>query len=309
MNIKRLITDYLWFYTVIRHRSRMGILKGPAYSKYLNKCKDSYLKSNHHVQELPENIMSAIKNFHSNGVGSFITDKSNELASSIYEKIKYKEKNEKIWSDSDSGRFVGGDIYQSFPEIESLFKEVLGPYLEGIYQSYFQIYYGLIYKSLRKKSSPTGSEIWHGDGGPGVCINLMVALSDVNSKNGAMEILPWPYTVNIFKNEKKYIENIRKKDVNNKFDQKDQERTLRAKFFESQIIKNYSDKIIQPQGKSGTIISMMNNAIHKGGFPNENKSRYVCIFHIYPSKRKTPYENYKKIGILKKGPYPNINEL
>ena len=54
---------------------------------------------------------------------------------------------------------------------------------------------------------------------------------------------------------------------------------------------------------------MMNNTIHRGGFPNENQSRYVCLFHVYPSTEPTPYKKYQKNGISKTGPYPKVYEL
>jgi hypothetical protein len=302
--IKINISDYLWIKSVVKHKSRMGFLKAPAYSNYLNKCKNSYSKSNHTSLNLPENILLAVNNFLSDGVGSFITDRSNELASSIYEKLKYEEKNKNIWSDRDSGRYMADDIYQRFPEIELLFKHVLSPFLESIYQSHYQIFYGKLYKSLRKKNLPVGSEIWHSDGGPGTCINLMVSLSEVNSRNGAMEILPWPYTVEIFKNERKYLQQKCSED-NSDCNNKDYIRTLKANYFEEQIKLKFSKHISQPQGESGTVIAMMNNTIHKGGFPDAGESRYVCIFHIYPFSHKTPYAQYRENGISKKAPYPS----
>ncbi|MEM9543999.1 MAG: hypothetical protein AAGA60_31510, partial [Cyanobacteria bacterium P01_E01_bin.42] len=52
------------------------------------------------------------------------------------------------------------------------------------------------------------------------------------------------------------------------------------------------------------IVPFRNNTIHRGGYPKqEERIRYVCVFHCYPSSRQTPYERYRKLGIAKTGSY------
>jgi hypothetical protein len=52
------------------------------------------------------------------------------------------------------------------------------------------------------------------------------------------------------------------------------------------------------------VLAFRNNSLHRGGFPEPGHTRYVCVFHCYPSDRPTRYERYREHGILKPGSYP-----
>ena len=242
-----------------------------------------------------DSIKILVDKFNKDGLCSFNTDESYKLCSSIFKKIISQEQDNIIWSNKDYGNYIASDIFHAFPEIKNLLHYEILPFVEGVYKSHFKIYYGLIYKSLRKENIATGSQIWHSDGGPGTCINLMVSLSDLNENNGAMEILPWPYSLELFKNEREYI---------NKSTSIEDARSLKAKYYAKRIMEGYKGFVERPCGESGTIIAMKNNTIHRGGFPDQDYSRYVCLFHLYPSVEPTPFDIYKRKGIAKTGSYP-----
>ena len=47
------------------------------------------------------------------------------------------------------------------------------------------------------------------------------------------------------------------------------------------------------------------NVLHRGGFvPVPGRSRYVCVFHVYPSETSTAFEAYRERGIGKRAAYP-----
>lgn len=306
--IKKL-SNYLWLNSLKKHRSRMSIFEAPIYTVYSKECQKIFSKNNLKKDDTLQKKYTFKKDFEIDGVCSIQTAKTSSLAKSILNKIIKEEKETVIWSNNDSGRYIKGDIYCSFPEIEKLFREELSIFLEEIYNSYFKIFYGIIYKSSTKNRMliPQGSQLWHSDSGPGTCINLMISLSELTKNNGAMEILPWKYSFEIFKEERAYMrkfEHIMKNPENDNYKNKLHYQKIRSEFYGRKISEEYSGCIVQPQGRNGTVIAMANNIIHKGGFPNINQSRYVCLFHIYPSNKPTPYKTYRASGIQKNGPYP-----
>jgi len=55
---------------------------------------------------------------------------------------------------------------------------------------------------------------------------------------------------------------------------------------------------------AGLLVPFRNNILHKGGYPEAGRVRYVCVFHLYPSVTATPFERYRKVGIAKVASYP-----
>lgn len=71
-----------------------------------------------------------------------------------------------------------------------------------------------------------------------------------------------------------------------------------------EIQRRYSDKIAQSTGPAGTVISFMNNTVHRGRFPEPGHIRYDCIFHFYPSDRAPDFARYRDRGLLKNASSP-----
>ena len=160
-----------------------------------------------------------------------------------------------------------------------------------------------MYKSFNLGEKPKGSQLWHVDGGPGTCINLMFCLSEVNKSNGSMKCLSWKESKNILKEnyDEYYKLDIKLK---NKLISKIENRAIKNEILNKKI-KNINPKhISQPTSKPGLLYAFRNNCIHAGGYPERGYERYVCVFHIYPNTNKPDLLKYLKNGVQKKEPFP-----
>lgn len=249
--------------------------------------------------------------FQRDGFVAFRSEDASEIARSVFQEIESEEKaGKKIWADTD-GRYLG-DIGVRFPRLVDLFDASLGDFIRAAFRSEFKIYYGIIYKSERKrmKDEPLGSQLWHADGGPGTCINVMVFLSEVAAADGAMECLPWEYSLKVFARElaiSSQFGGIANKsgDSGNSEPNREEYRESLCNFYKDEISRNYGAEVVQPTGGAGTVLAFRNNILHKGGYPAAvGRTRYVCVFHVYPSVAPTNASKYKKIGLAKRGPYP-----
>jgi len=163
--VKRKRADKKWFESFKTHRSRLEPKEACAYSKYLQECREAF----HEPLNLSQPVEQAVNEFNEKGFTSWWDEENGQLAQAVFEKIRREEQAGKsIWG--ESGRYAK-EIYQSFPEIEQLFRQSLGQFLRGVYRAHFKIFYGILYKSQRRATSPGGSQLWHSDGGPGTCIN------------------------------------------------------------------------------------------------------------------------------------------
>lgn len=290
--IRNMVADALWLGAARKHRSRMGWRDAPRYTRYLDKARKQY-------SARPDAVAAKRgEHFREHGWSSFTDNQTSELARSILAKIKAEEGNGlAVWS--ADGRYQLGDLYQKFPEVEAFFRGPTGDFLRATYGANFKIFYGVCYRSEHAPSGPSGSQLWHADGGPGTCINLMWCLSPVSKENGAMECLNWQDTIQIFEGERGTTRGM----LTGVADRMDR-RSLLTEYYRNAIEQRFQSSINQPTGHEGLIFAFSNNTIHKGGYPQPGHERYVCVFHIYPSVVPTPYEAYGSKGIAKKGSNP-----
>jgi hypothetical protein len=296
-SIKSLVSNYFWVSTIKKHYSRMGRNLAPKYTDYLKTVQASYYDDS--VCKFA--AQSSVSNFLNKGFCSYWDVDNRVLADSILTKIKDEEHKFGEGAVWDAGlRYTGGDIFQKFPQIEVLFKGQVGLIIQRIYGANYKIFYGVMYKSVRKPGDvPAGSQLWHSDGGPGTCLNVMFCLNATDSQNGAMEFVPWNVSVNLFSSERKDTRKLLK---NNRL--KDHNRSILCDYYTSRINSEFSHERTQLLGDPGLVLLFRNNVVHRGGYPAHNQVRYVCVFHVYPSASVTPWTKYRHRGIQKLSPYP-----
>lgn len=291
--VREVVASYLRMKSIRRHRTRLGRDLAPKYSKYL----DAARRKRTALNSAPPEMTAEAEQLRTKGYAAFNSASSQALAKSMWNKIREQE-NEGLAVWDANGRYALGDIYLNFPEVEQLFRSELGSFLRAAYGADFKIFYGVCYKSKYDPAGASGSQLWHADGGPGTCINLMWCLSPVSRENGAMECLSWTETLQLFKSEQSLIQG------GGKFSSGKSGRDIRCEHYENEIRRHFRDRIVQPNGESGLLFAFSNNLVHKGGYPQPGHERYVCVFHIYPSAVPTPFELYQSAGISKTGSYP-----
>jgi hypothetical protein len=290
--LKRVVGSRLEILAVRKHRSRLGRRVAPRYTEYLETCRTQFRGD----QATSPEILARAREFEDKGFTSFWTAENQRLADAMLEKIRRKEASgADIW-DTD-GRYRD-EIYTSFPEIERLFQGTLGAFLTEVYRAHFKIFFGVLYKSERLVAAPTGSQLWHTDGGPGTCINVMFYLKDVSKEDGAMECLPWDASLAIYRKE------LRSGEVQRRIRSGENERDVKCGLYLDEISRSYRARVEQPHGKAGLLLPFRNNILHKGGYPEAGRVRYVCVFHVYPSATAPPFARYRSAGIAKTGSYP-----
>jgi hypothetical protein len=274
----------------------MGYRDAPRYTNYWRqaqkKCRGIALKTSVGKQNA--------EHFQNYGWAAFTTDETELAAREILAVLKSEEiSGMETWM--PNGRYMLGDVWQKFPQVEQLFRGVVGDFLIGAFGSNYKIFYGMAYRSIRQRDTPTGSQLWHADGGPGTCINLMFCLTPSKRNNGTMELISWPNSLEIFRRERAII---RERIARSGNTLGERSRTIRAEFYAEQIDNLYGGCIQQPLSGPGMIYAFSNNLIHKGGFPDVGEERYVLLFHVYPSVRPTPFDLYSERGVPKTAPLP-----
>jgi hypothetical protein len=295
-DIRNSVSDWLWLRALRQHQSRMGYRDAPRYTRYLQEARRSYTPP---AASDPLAAQEAAK-FLRDGWAAFATPETEKVARSIYDVMKAEEAaGLDVWQ--DNGRYNLGEAWTKFPALEELFRGVTGDFLRNVYGAHFKVFYGVAYKSWRQRDYPIGSELWHADGGPGTCINLMFGLSPFTQKNGAMECLRWDDSYEVFRRERAPV---RQRLAQATGLDREARRTIVTEFYRETIAKEFADLIEQPTGGPGIVYAFRNNILHKGGFPEPGEERYVFVFHIYPSREPTPFERYREAGIAKTGSYP-----
>lgn len=298
--IRTLLGEQLRGYTFTHHKSALFYPHARQYTNYLKTCQRlTPLRAN-----LETPIKEAVAQFKDQGVAAFTTTETASLAQGVLAQIKAEENQGlEVWSEDD--RYLLGDPFQRFPQFQLLFAGVVGKFLNGILGTHYSIYYSIIYKSVRKAQQPEGSQLWHHDGGPGTCINLMFCLNETSAENGAMKSLPWDYSMEIVRKYSQINARVKIALANNPSLTRLQIREVKTDYFQEQIEASYADKVFQPVGGPGIVYAFRNNCLHAGGYPDPGKERYVCVLHIYPSKFPTDLAWYKKNGTKKRGSYPS----
>ena len=265
-----------------------------------------YKKFSQLLNYFSKNKTTSKKNYNfftKNGFFKYTNKNTINLADKILKKIKKFEKNDTNFWNND-GRPNLKDLRFVFPEIDQLFLGDQGKIVKSIFKSEFKIYYGVLNKNIGRKSSRTGSQLWHNDGGPGSCINMMLYLKDVNEDNGPLQIIDWVTSKKIFWYERLNLNKLRRSI------DKDQFRKLRSNHINNIILsENHKNSINTMLGEKGTVIFFLNNTYHRGGYPIDGKDRMVMIFHLYPSIKPLSeiIKNHKSID--KTGAYPKYTDF
>ena len=245
-------------------------------------------------------------NFFKNGYIHFTSDESVKLAKIMLKKIKSYEvsQGKMLWK--TNGRPNLEKLEEHFPELFELFLSEVGDVIKEIYSSDFKIFYAVINKNTGSNKPRQGSQLWHSDGGPGTCLNIMFYLDDVGLDQGPLEIVNWKKTKKLYWFERRFLKKY------NSTLSKEKYRLKRSQEFATELEKSdckFSEKCV---GKQGNFIIFSNNTFHRGGYPNVNKERLAAIFHVYPSKK--PFETIIKVHKELNKPssfpeFPDFNEL
>jgi len=293
---KRAVGRRLELQAVRKHRSRLGRHLAPRYSEHLEACRAAFAAA----PAIAPEIAGKAREFDAKGFTSLWTPENQKLASAMLDRIRGEEaRGVQIWD--DVGRYRD-EIFTTFPEIEQLFRGALGAFLTAVYRAHFKLFFGVLYKSERIADAPIGSQLWHTDGGPGTCINVMIYLKDVRPEDGAMECLPWDASLAIY--EKELCSGEVERRLRSAAARGESERDVKCGLYLDEILRSYRTRVEQPHGKAGLIVPFRNNILHKGGYPQAGRDRYVCVFHVYPSATATPFERYRNMGIAKVASYP-----
>jgi hypothetical protein len=297
--LSRTLYTYRELLRIRRYKSKMTT---PVYHDYWSRCRR---EAGDLGVRWPE-AGGYGEQFRAQGFTVFWTPELQAAARSVYQAIREEEERGlPIWN--DVRRYLG--FYTRFPELHAIFEGQLGDFIKAANGSHFKIYYGVLYKSVHDDGGPIGSQLWHCDGGPGTCMNLMFYLKDVEVLDGAMECLPWKQTYRILSKELRSGETERR--IQSRIQageplSREEQRTIRCTWFAEQIAEGgYMRHVAQPAGPAGSVLAFRNNLLHRGGFPREpGRTRYVCVFHIYPSHKPAPLARYAAEGLEKRGPYP-----
>ena len=247
--------------------------------------------------------------FKKDGFSTF-TNKNIEIESkSILEKL---HSNKNIWDSKNRYKESASNSFQR--EFISIFKNGVDEFIQATFNSDYFIFYHTLYKSNRKSKEklPQGSELWHADGGPGNCMNLMICHTHINKSNGSMKIIPWKESKKLLSKLSYGYKRLIRSDLSKIKDFNNTRmgyRELKCNLL-SEYIRQNSSKYFQPESKKeGTIFAFRNNCVHAGGFTEVGAERIVSIFHIYPSKKQTSIEEKFNNFHIKTNPFPSPKEL
>jgi hypothetical protein len=191
-----------------------------------------------------------------------------------------------------------GDIWIDFPELELLFRDRLGSFLTGYFRAPFKLLYGKLYRSTHANTERRGSQLWHTDGGPGICINVMFYLHAVTPQHDALEVLPWPLSLPILQARRAAIRS-------GAFAQAGRSgRQQIDAYYGQRIADGHAAHLVQPTGPEGLVVPFLNNTLHRGGYPEPGVERTAMVFHCYPSHLPLDLERYRTRGLRKDMPFP-----
>lgn len=302
--LKNKLIDHTFKWSIERHRTSMSLMEARKYTRYWRRCQ----KELPIVRSGDPCVRKASQDFKTDGVSSFWNQRNGEIAGAIMCKLRESETSGlELWRDDGVPNLknYSRSIFRDFVEIEELFKYELGDVLRNIFGCEFNIFKGVMHVSRQTQSTPAASQLWHNDGGPGVCINTLFYLNDATADNGAIEVLPWRYSKKLLTERRSVVRKHLKSIGKTSHDiDRIQLRDISVDYFLQQISQRYEEKKVRPIGPQGTTVMFMNNAIHRGGFPEVGQERFVCIFHCYPAGRPANFEQYRRAGISVNKPYP-----
>ena len=298
--IRSLMSDWRWERAIERTRSRLPYEQGDRFMDYLMACRRAYEST-----EPDEPQMEALaREYWANGFCRFMPTRGGELAASMRARVARlaEAAGPDAWRDD---RFYAGDTYRDFPEIQELLKGDLGKLYRAIYRAQFKIFYGMVFRSIRRADVPLYSQLWHADGGPGTCVISIFALSDIGPHNGGTELLPWPQSVELMRAERRNAGALAAEAAAlgpdaDRFALRD----IKCRFYERTINERFAAHVVQMSGPPGTLFCFSNNVIHRGGYPMPGNEREVALLHAYPAIGPVPFEAYETRGIEKTAGYP-----
>ncbi|MBI1245697.1 MAG: hypothetical protein GC202_11880 [Alphaproteobacteria bacterium] len=298
--IRKRLSDWRWERMIQRTRSRLPYVEGQRYVDYLERAR----RMGGIPQPPQDRIAAAAAAYGSDGYSIFHPSGAPDLAARMRDRVSKlaEAAGETAWQDD---RFTAGDVYRDFPEIRELLAGEIGAFYRAAFGAHFKIFYGMIFRSIRRQENAVNSQIWHADGGPGTCIISAIALTDIGAHNGGTEVLPWPRSVELMREERRNsaVLSERKRALGEKAT-KLQLRSVICDFYGESIERAYKESIVQASGPPGTIFSFSNNLIHRGGHPMPGQERMVALLHVYPSCEPTPFERYARDGIPKTAGMP-----
>ena len=297
----------------IRHFLKLYLFNSPMNENHSFMYKFYFLKAKVLFKFREYNIKSLYINesnsYNKLGYTTFSNKEIKKNCSLILEKLEQKQN---IWDDNNS--FKGSPTEEFRGNFFNIFANGVDEFIKDTFKSDYFIFYHILYKSNRfsKDKKPENSQLWHADGGPGICMNLMVCHTPINKNNGAMKIIPWKNSRDLLtKLYFRYKQLIRMEKNNNQFLKLNRNslREIKCKILEN-VIESNSLNYFQPNySKPGTICAFQNNCVHAGGYTDLGMERIVSVFHIYPSTIKTSLEEKFCSSHLKYTGYPEIGNL
>jgi hypothetical protein len=288
----RRLNDKIWLHGIKRYHGRIGHRAGRRHDRYWQHARHTM------PQSAPDEgaMYERAKAFRQQGFVSWSSKSQEESAKSVYAEIAERSQaGEAVWQ-PDSWAYQGGNAYLDFVGIQELLKGPVSRFLMENFECPFKFVRMVLYRSVRETEAD-GSKLWHADGGAGTCVNFLIYITPGTKQNGAMEILPWRETVEITAVERhemrKRLRSAPRRLIENRLEL----RRLKTKFYDEYIDQNYRNKVEQPTGPAGMILSFRNNCLHKGGYPDPGEERIVLAFSAYPSHRPVPWERYDREGI------------
>ena len=269
-----------------------------------------YCKSVYDGPPVAEDIRPFVDSYLNDGFFAYHDEDTERLCASVLDKLEkigyaygdaMKSEGPTIPDDPHGyGVRYKDDSYKAYPEFEQIYQGRTGDIIRGIFGCHFKIFFGFIFKTAHiENDHPTGSQLWHSDGGPGTVLNMFFHITPVGPNNGGTEVIPWEDSARIYINS--FTEVNRRVCEMPPGNERMDYRRIKMEVYTETIEREYRDKIVQlKHDKPGLIGAFRNNIMHKGGFTQPGETRIVKMIHIYPSDRPTPYEHYRLHGTPKK---------
>lgn len=297
----------------IRHFLKLYLFKSPMnenlsfiYKFHFLRAKVLFKFKKYNVKSL---YFNKAKSYNKLGYITFSNEEIKKNCSSILNKLNQSSN---IWDDSNA--FQGSPTEKFRSNFFNIFANGVDEFIKDTFKSDYFIFYHILFKSNRllREKKPVDSQLWHADGGPGTCMNLMICHTPINHTNGAMKIIPWNKSIYLLTELFfKYKQVTRREKNNNQFLnlKRNSLREIKCKILEDLIERN-SLNYFQPNYSSpGAIYAFKNNCVHAGGYTDFGMERIVSLFHIYPSTKQTSLEEKFSDSHLKYSGFPEIGNL
>jgi len=280
-----------------KYRTIMSPSLAAPHHKFAKLCQKKFSST----PQVNETIDKNVKQFKEMGFTEVWSPEQENIANNIFNKVHTWERENKYWKNGTIE--ITSDVYNELPELEQLISVCFKEFLTKVFNSEYKVFFARILKTSHDPSGPSGSQLWHQDGGPGSALNALFYLRSINSDEGAIELISWDDSLKLFKivSTDKKLRKLQKNSA-----PRTEQRQRKVEIYEELIEKGTDYQIYQPTGSSaGLLVPFQNNLIHKGGYPKKSqKDRYALIFYFYPSDETIPLHKYKKNGFPKTASYP-----